>query len=291
MCAKKRMFGTLVAMILMMQSPVLFADEISKEGEDLIKQALAFKGYQDAVCQFNLRIAIPEIDGAEAVDLWATLIKHAGDEPLPTILVATPYRRELCIFDALTLFTRGYNILCIDLRGTGSAEGTWMSFDETEHKDVAFVVDKWIPKHPWSDGKVGMLGPSYMAIIQFMAAGNIEVNENSEPVHLKALFPIVPMADAYKDIVMHGGNMDLLFIPIWLLGVDLLAMLPSTLYLGGENADMDGTWEDPNTHVIKTYSRTAKAKPINMAFPNMLRKTRPWSLVPGIMGTGHSVWG
>ncbi|MBU0991082.1 MAG: CocE/NonD family hydrolase [Proteobacteria bacterium] len=248
---RKLIYGLILTGVILIHQTAPFAGELSKEGEDILTQALAFKGYEDAICQFNLRIAIPEIDGNEAVDLWGTLIKHAGDEPLPTILVATPYRREFLVFDALTLFPRGYNILCIDIRGTGSAEGTWMSFNEAEHKDVAFVIDKWIPKHPWSDGKVGMLGPSYMAIIQIMAAGNIEVDENGEPVHLKALFPIVPMADTYKDIVMHGGNLDLLFIPVWLLGVDLLAMMPSTLYLGGENAGMDGTWEDPDTHVIK----------------------------------------
>ena len=251
---RKLIYGVMVV-VLCVYGAGAFAGEVSPEGEGILKQALSAKGYEDAVCQFNLRISIPEMGENEAVDLWGTLIKHAGDEPLPTILVATPYRREFLIFDALTLFPRGYNILAVDIRGTGSSEGTWLSFNEAEHIDVAYVVDNWIPKHPWSDGKVGMLGPSYMAIIQLMAAGNIQVDDNGDPVHLKALFPIVPMADAYKDIVMHGGNLDLLFIPVWLFGVDLLAMLPSALWLGGENAGLDGTWEDPNTDIIKEAGR------------------------------------
>lgn len=247
----RKLFFSLFLAVSFLGAAGALAEDISKEGEDILSKALSLEGYQDAICQFNLRVAIPEIDGNPAVDLWATLIKHQGDERLPTILVATPYKREFLLFMALALFPRGYNILAVDIRGTGSSEGTWLSFNEAEHYDIAFVIDNWIPKHPWSDGKVGMMGASYMAIIEFMAAGNIQVNENGEPVHLKAMFPMLPMADAYKDIVMHGGNLDLMFIPIWLLGVDLLAMLPSSLWLGGENAGMDGTWADPNTDILK----------------------------------------
>jgi len=71
-----------------------------------------------------------------------------------------------------------------------------------------------------------------MGIIQYLAAGLIDRDENGEPLHLKAIFPMVPMSDAYRDIVMHGGNVDLEFIPMWLGGVDILGALPSLLILG-----------------------------------------------------------
>lgn len=248
---KQILFYALLFSMVFFTLGTSFSGEIPEEDQHILLKALDAEGYSDAVVQFNLRIKIPKIADNTPVDLWGTLIKHAGDEPLPTILVATCYRREFLVTLAATLFPRGYNILSIDLRGTGSAEDLWYSLESEEHLDTAFVVDEWIPKHPWSDGKVGMIGPSYMAIIQLMAAGNIKVDDEGNPVHLKALFPLVPTSDVYKDIVMHGGNLDLAFIPLWLLGTDLLAMLPSTLWLGGENAGMDGSWEDPDTDIIK----------------------------------------
>ncbi|MBU0992161.1 MAG: CocE/NonD family hydrolase [Proteobacteria bacterium] len=241
-----------IVFILICFSRPLMAAQLTETEQGQIMQAINAKGYKDAIVQFNLRIAVPEIQGLDPVDLWGTLIKHQGDGKYPTIVISTPYRRELCIMQGLTLFPHGYNILAVDTRGTGTAEGEWISFGPEEHTDVAFVIDSWIPSHEWSDGKVGLLGGSYMAIAQMMAAGQIEVDEQTgEPVHLKAMFPMATMSDAYRDIVWHGGNLDMAFIPMWMGVVDGLALLPSTLWLGGENADIDGTWEDPETDVLK----------------------------------------
>ena len=147
----------------------------------------------------------------------------------------------------------GYNVLAVDIRGTGSSpstdsgdwrEGTWVSFDLAEHHDTAYVVDHWIPRQGWSDGTVGMVGPSYMGIIQLLTAGLAQRDEGGTPTHLKAILPSVTMSDPYHDIVFHGGNVDLEFIPVWLLGVDLLAMLPPLLYLGEDGPPDLATLEE-----------------------------------------------
>lgn len=230
---------------------VSFSGEIPEDNQKVISEALSGNGYEDAVIQFNLRVKIPEIGENEPADLWGTLIKHAGDEPLPTIFIATAYRREFAILLGATLFPRGYNILCVDARGTGASGDTWHLLESEEHLDTAFIVDNWIPKHPWSDGTVGMLGPSYLGILQFLASGNIEVDDEGNPIHLKAMFPIVPMSDAFKDIVFHGGNFNVEFMVAWVTLTDTLTLLPSTLLLGGENAGMDGSWEDPDISIYK----------------------------------------
>jgi len=209
--------------------------------EEQDKMAEAIKaggeGFEDAILEYNVRIEIPETQGMSSVDLWATLLRHEGDDKWPTIIIGTPYRREMVgAMMGIGLFPFGYNILVFDVRGTGSSEGEWVSFGPEEHTDYAYIIDHWIPAQVWSDGKSGLFGGSYMAISQMMAAGQIACDgETGEPVHLKAMFPMAPMTDAYKDIVMHGGNLDLAFIPMWLGGVDMLALLPSTLYMGGEN--------------------------------------------------------
>ncbi len=220
------------AVILVLPWSALTAATVSSTEGAKILSAIERAGISGVKLDLNVRVPVPGAAGHPPVDLWATVISAASGEQRPTILVATPYRREIIMMLYLPLVARGYNLMALDLRGTGSAEGVWTSFDPVEHYDVKYVVDSWIPSRAWSDGDVGMIGPSYMGIIQYLAAGLIDRDENGEPLHLKAIFPMVPMSDAYRDIVMHGGNVDLEFIPMWLGGVDILGALPSLLILG-----------------------------------------------------------
>jgi uncharacterized protein len=196
-----------------------------------LQSRLAAQGVGGCAIDLNVRVPVPGTPDDPPVDLWATVIRHEGEQ-LPTILIATPYRRELMLLLYLSLVGQGYHVMAIDIRGTGSSEGEWVSFGPAEHFDTAHVVDQWIPTQPWSDGSVGMIGPSYMAIIQMVAAGQIERDAAGDPVHLKAMFPLVSMSDAYRDIVMQGGNIDLEFIPMWLGMVDVLSILPPVLLWG-----------------------------------------------------------
>lgn len=68
---------------------------------------------------------------------------------------------------------------------------------------------RWAHRQPWSDGRTGMSGPSYMGISQIFAAAG-------RPPGLKAIFPQVPGADVYRDIVASGGQIDASFMPLWL---------------------------------------------------------------------------
>ncbi|HPJ35616.1 MAG TPA: CocE/NonD family hydrolase [Spirochaetota bacterium] len=205
------------------------------EGETLVSE-LAERGVSDVTIDLNVRVTVPVSENPhsdEEIDLWGTLIRPAGGGKLPTILVAAPYRREIMMLLSVTTISSGYNLFAVDIRGTGSSEDAWTSFDLVEQYDIRYVVDRFIPSQDWSDGKVGMVGGSYLGIIQLLTAGLVDTDPvTGEPVHLKAIFPQVPMADVYRDIVMHGGNLDLLFIPMWLGIVDLLAVFPPLLILG-----------------------------------------------------------
>ena len=184
------------------------------------------KRNQNVELKLNIPINIKAGEGRKAVTLWASLLKPVTDKPRPTILTLTPYRRELMVLQSMAMVDSGYNILVVDIRGTGSSEGNWMSFDYREQLDAAFVIDKWIPKQEWSNGIVGTIGASYMAIIQMFAAGLVEKLPNGEPKHLKAMVPMLAMSDAYRDIVMQGGNLNTGFIPMWLGGVDIMSIMP-----------------------------------------------------------------
>jgi hypothetical protein len=57
---------------------------------------------------------------------------------------------------------------------------------------------EWAGTHPWSNGKVGMLGISYYASNQWRVAGK-------HPPHLAAIVPWEGQNDRYRDSGYHGG--------------------------------------------------------------------------------------
>ncbi len=231
--------------------------QLTAADKETMTGKLASNNIHNSTINLNVRVNIPKSANPHSssdVELWATVIRPAGCEKLPTILIVTPYRREIMMMFSLPIIASGYNLMGIDIRGTGSSSGDWDSFDLVEQYDIKYVVDNFIPSQTWSDGKVGMIGGSYEAIIQFLTAGLVDKDPNTgEPVHLKAIFPQVPMADAYRDIVMHGGNCDLLFIPMWLGIVDILGILPSMVNLGVDGIILEGrSREGPDGHLAGT---------------------------------------
>ena len=73
-----------------------------------------------------------------------------------------------------------------------------------------------------------MTGPSYMGISQIFAAA-------AHPPGLKAIFPQVPGADVYRDIVASGGQIDVSFIPLWMGLVTGTGLIPPA-YAGDDPA-------------------------------------------------------
>jgi hypothetical protein len=129
---------------------LLFSNSYSQTSEDVSFEKLQEKieslGISDLNVDLNLKVSVPANIGGEAVELWATAITH--DEPCPTILISTPYRREIMMMLYLGLVTKGYNLIGVDIRGTGSANGEWESFGPSEHYDNAWIIDNFIPSMP-----------------------------------------------------------------------------------------------------------------------------------------------
>lgn len=116
------------------------------------------------------------------------------------------------------LVKRGYAQLTVDARGTGTSAGRWCAFCTREDVDFTAVM-QWAHEQPWSNGSTAMAGPSYMGIAQMFAAAG-------RPDGLKAIFPQVPAADVYRDVVASGGQLDVGFIPLWLGLVTATGLIP-----------------------------------------------------------------
>jgi putative CocE/NonD family hydrolase len=150
-------------------------------------------------------IQIPLPDG---VILRGDLYRPKGQQAFPLLLAWGGYTKELQntglplpineVGQVGYIVTRGYCHLTVNARGTGKSEGKrLLPFHESEPKDVADTIE-WAATQPWCNGNVGMVGMSYFAAIQYLAAAQ-------QPPHLKAIFPYLGFTDLYRHFTFHGG--------------------------------------------------------------------------------------
>jgi putative CocE/NonD family hydrolase len=173
-------------------------------------------------------LPIPMDDGVVLrgdVTLPADASGKAIDKKFPVVTTITAYNKGaqqyaggLAGGDPSYLVQRGYAHLTVDARGTGTSAGQWCAFCTREDKDFTEVM-RWAHKQPWGNGLTAMDGPSYMGIAQIFAA-------SGHPAGLKAIFPQVPAADVYRDVVASGGQLDVGFIPLWLGLVTVTGLIP-----------------------------------------------------------------
>ena len=108
------------------------------------------------------------------------------------------------------LVQRGYIEIVEDVRGTGDSNGSWGLFDPIQQRDAIKVL-KWAAHLPHSNGRVGTYGPSYLGIDQLLLAGAVGAHSP-----LKAIFPMVPANDIYRDTSFMGGLLDFEFAETYL---------------------------------------------------------------------------
>jgi uncharacterized protein len=172
--------------------------------------------YYNVTTHNNVPLTMP--DGVYlATDLYLPQAKR----PLPTILMRTPYGRAgttggVMVFISHRLAERGYNVVCQDVRGRFDSGGGEFEPFLHEKQDGLATLD-WIARQPWSDGSVGMWGPSYLGYVQWAAAA-AELERGQRPI-LKAMMPLVAQSDMV-DQSGNGPNLDTVLR--WMFILDLL---------------------------------------------------------------------
>jgi len=91
---------------------------------------------------------------------------------------------------------RGYAVVFVDLRGTGKSEGCLDHMGKLDQQD-AYTIVEWAAKQPWSNGRVGMTGHSYVGSTPQMAAAQ-------NPPHLKTIVPSAGLAWMYHHEFQQG---------------------------------------------------------------------------------------
>lgn len=102
---------------------------------------------------------------------------------------------------------RGYVLINLDLRGFGKSEGVGALLSDEEAADYAEAI-AWAAAQPWSSGKVGLNGVSYLAISQWKVAA-------LRPPALAAICPWEGFSDIYHDVAYPGGIREDGFMPFW----------------------------------------------------------------------------
>ncbi|MGA2319397.1 MAG: CocE/NonD family hydrolase [Solirubrobacteraceae bacterium] len=120
----------------------------------------------DLLCERDLRVTMD--DGAVLLaDRYVARARR--DEPQPTVLVRSPYgRRQLVglIFGRLAA-ERGLQVLVQSVRGTFGSQGAFSPFDE---RADGLATLRWIRAQPWHAERIGMIGPSYLGLVQWALA-------------------------------------------------------------------------------------------------------------------------
>ena len=165
----------------------------------------------------------------------------------PVLIEQTPYRKDGGLFSVDPYFVqRGFAFVVVDVRGTGSSQGVWQSFYGAEQTDGPQIV-RWAAHQPWANGRAGLMGASYLAINQLLT-----MEQPDAPSEVKAIFPVVPMSDSYRDVTYHGGNLDSAFIPPWLGLVTGLGAPPGNQTSSGNPQDFQDGMQVAVNHVVNT---------------------------------------
>jgi len=165
---------------------------------------VSLNGVQVAMRDGTILVSDVHLPSADAADL-------------PTVLVRTTYGRQHVdrSVDVPRFTDEGYAVVVQDVRGRYDSEGSF-------YHGVAEVEDgydtlEWIGDQPWSNGRIGMTGVSYLAAVQCAAAC-------SGSDGLAAMFHVKAPFDYFR----HGNRQE---------GAFQMYMLPITLYFASTSPE------------------------------------------------------
>ncbi|MCC6777762.1 MAG: CocE/NonD family hydrolase, partial [Hyphomicrobiales bacterium] len=133
---------------------------------------------------------------------WKMLTAHT-----PDILKRSSNRyQNYEMVDPERFVPDGYACVRVDVRGTGRSPGYMDLLSTRETEDFAQCID-WCGVQPWSNGKVGLCGISYLGMNQWQVA-------ELRPRHLTAMCVWEGCSDFYREFTHHGGILSL-FGDLW----------------------------------------------------------------------------
>ncbi|SDE70203.1 hypothetical protein SAMN05660485_01589 [Blastococcus fimeti] len=164
-------------------------------------------------------VDIPMRDGTT---LRADVYLPTSTGPHPTVLLRSPYGRGagFAVSMAVPYAERGYAVVLQSVRGTFGSGGEFTPVVNEEHDGRDTVA--WLRDQPWFDGRLGTLGPSYLAYTQWALALD-------PPPELKAMVLHIGPHDLAQAGLIDGA-FQLTNLAIW---TDLVAHQEQVGFLRG----------------------------------------------------------
>ncbi len=152
--------------------------------------------------------------------------------PWPTLLTRTPYDKLGFAAGAEWWARRGYARVVQDVRGRFASEGDFYLL-KNEAEDGYDTIE-WLAEHPWSTGKVGTVGTSYMGWVQSAAA-------TQNPPHLAAMWVNQGAFNGLTSSLRQGGALELRWLAwaFWNAPVSPEAVGDAALYAALDQAAVD----------------------------------------------------
>ena len=151
----------------------------------------------------------------DGVILRADIYRPRADGKFPVLLVRTPYDKTGESNFGMKAAARGYVVVEQDVRGRFTSDGEWYPF-KYESQDGYDTVE-WAAALPYSNGKVGMFGGSYVGATQYLAA-------IAKPPHLAGICPDVTASNYHDGWTYQGGAFEQWFNESWTTGLAMNTM-------------------------------------------------------------------
>ncbi|MFT4572492.1 MAG: putative acyl esterase [Hyphomicrobiaceae bacterium] len=145
----------------------------------------------------------------------------------------------------------GYAVVNMNMPGYATSTGQPSILGENQTRAFYEAIE-WVAAQPWSNGRVGLSGVSYLAISQYYVATCKHLG--GPPPALRAISPWEGVADFYREFLNEGGITECGFPNFWWItevkpaingtAADLLAhdgTLPPRLIL--DHPDYDDFWK------------------------------------------------
>ncbi len=251
----------------------------------LQKGSVRLKGYMPLPCDIILERDVP-IKLRDGVTIYTDVFRPNDDKPHPSIIAMSPYGKEIGsqwlddtpnhagipinATSGLQKFegpdpaywcNHGYAIINPDVRGAYNSQGIILFFGSDYGRDGADIVE-WASTQPWSNGKVGMSGNSWLAISQWFTAAQ-------RPPHLAAIAPWEGLSDCHREIATRGGVMMPEFVKML---SDSFASTPNggiedVISMMNRQATMNPWWKDKEAELenidIPAYVVASYTNPIH----------------------------
>ena len=193
----------------------------------------------------------------DGVVLRADVYRPKQEGRYPVLLQRTPYNKAGGADFGRRAAEAGYAAIIQDVRGRYTSEGEWYPF-KWESQD-GFDTVEWAGSLPYSNGKVGMWGGSYVGATQMLAA-------IAHPPHLAGICPVVTASNYHSNWTYQGGAFEQWFNESWTSG---LAQDTLNRKILAETNAMEGAWQLP-LRAYPLFNRAVKVDSAESLAPYFL---------------------